>query len=105
MEGLPTFEEFCKNREKYVGREDEDFGLIDRGSLHLKNVVQRHEYEIEGVRCKNLEQVEKRAREMGIPIRELDYRAMIIPQTGLKCDILVKFAPKSEFARREDWGK
>lgn len=102
--GAPTFEEFKRNREKYLGRPDDHFGYIDRGAKEIGKYVQRHIYEIEGYRCKSLEEVERIAASQGIPLQELDYRPEIIPQSGLKCDILVKFIPKWLRDKRAGWG-
>lgn len=100
---LPTFEEFKRNRERYLGRDDDALASADSGSKVL-NQVQRHVYEIEGYRCRTLEEVERIANAQGIPMRQLDYRACIIPQSGHKCDILVKFVPKHTRERRASWG-
>jgi hypothetical protein len=101
--GAPSFEEFCRNRDQYLGTEDEDFAAVDAGSSTLKRQVKKHIYEIEGYRCKTLEEVERVARNQGIPIRDLDYRPELIPTGGGKCDIVVKFVPKHEREKRNAW--
>lgn len=103
VEHFPTFEEFKRNRHKYLGRDDDNLASVDRGSLVLKQ-VRKHIYEIEGYRCKSLEEVERVAASQGIPMRELDYRPCIIPQSGHRCDILVKFVPKHVREKRNAWG-
>ncbi len=99
--GAPTFEEFSRNREKWVGREDDKFSNVDRGSQILGKVAKKHVYEIEGFRCKTLEEVERVARQQGIPIKDLEYRAQLIPLGGGTADILIKFMSKTEFNSRE----
>lgn len=99
-----TFDEYCRNRDKYLGKEDEQLGYIDAGSQNLKKRVQKQIYEIEGYRCKTLEEVERVARDRGIPLRELDYRPHVVPQSGGKCDILVRFLPKHTRDKRNAWG-
>lgn len=101
--GAPTFEEFCRNPEKWRGREDDSLASADVGSQTLKGMVKKHIYEIEGYRCKSLEEVERVARNQGIPIRELDYRPELIPIGAGKCDILVKFVSKQEREKRATW--
>jgi hypothetical protein len=103
LDCAPSFEEFKRNREKYLGRDDEDFGIIDKGSQSIKRTVHRHIYEIEGYRVKTLEEVERIAINQGIPIRELDYRPQVVPLGGGKCDILVKFLPQKERTKRALW--
>lgn len=102
--GLPSFEEFKRNRNKWIKQEDEDFGLVDQGPQSIKRCVQKHIYEIEGYRCKSLEEVERVAASQGIPIHELDYRPQLIPMGAGKCDVLVKFVPKHTRMKREAWG-
>lgn len=99
-----SINDFARNREKYLGKEDEALGWVDKGSQILGRHVQRHVYEIEGFRCKSLEEVERVAKNQGIPLKALDYKPEIIPQGGGKCDILVKFVPKHIRERRAAWG-
>lgn len=102
--GAPTFEEFKRNRSKYLGKKDDTFGIIDHGSRNLRRAVNKHIYEIEGYQCKTLEEVERVAKEqLGLDINDLDYRPDIIPQGGGRCDIKVKFISKAERARRAEW--
>jgi hypothetical protein len=90
--GAPSFDDFKKNREKWLGRDDEALGLADKGSGWA--FVKKHIYEIEGYRCKTLEEVEHVALCQGIPLRELDYRPQMLPRGCGKWDILVKFVPR-----------
>lgn len=101
--GLPTFDDFVKNQDKYLGREDEALEQVDRGSKNLEKHVQRHIYEIEGYRCKSLEEVERVAKAQGISLSELDYRPQVMPVGAGKCDLLVKFVSKSERDKRNAW--
>ena len=78
--GFPSFDEFSRNVEKYMGRDDDRLAEVDRGHTDgLKKVVKRQIYEIEGFRCKTLEEVERIAKDRGIPLKELDYRPQLIP--------------------------
>lgn len=100
--GAPTFEEFRRSPERFLGRQDQILSSADKGSKFLNN-VQRHIYEIEGYRCKTIEEVERVAASQGIPLRELDYRPELIPQGGGRADILVKFVSKTTRDARADW--
>lgn len=99
---IPSLEEFSKNPDKYRANQEQKFIEVDEGSQNLKN-VQRHIYEIEGFRCKNLEEVQKVAKNQGIPFTELDYKPEIMPMGGGKCDILVRFVPKWRRQQRVGW--
>lgn len=98
--GAPTFEEFKRNREKWLGRDDETLASAEKGSQTLREVVNRYIYEVEGYRCKSLEEVERVAASQGIPLKELDYRPQVIPQGGGKWECVIKFVSKNERARR-----
>lgn len=104
--GIPTFEEFSRDPEKWLGKSTEVFDTAEIGFLgrERKN-VRRHKFEIEGYRCATLEEVEKVALSQGIPLRELDYRPQMIPLGGGKCDILVKFVSKEDREKREARGE
>jgi len=103
-EKLPfSFEEFVKNRDKYIGRDDEAFGWIDKGSTQLGRYVRNQIYEIEGYRCDSLERVDEIASRMGYTRKELECRPEIIPLSGHKCDILCRFFSKETIKKREAW--
>lgn len=101
--GMPTFEEFKKNREKYLAPYDDVMRQVDRGSTHLSKITKKYFYEFEGCRCRSLEEVERIARDHGVSLQELGYTAEIMPIGGGKCDILVKFISKAERERRDRW--
>lgn len=101
--GMPTFDEFVKNPDLLNGREDERLQEVERGSVNLNRVVKRYIYEIEGYRCRSLEEVERIARSMGLNLREMDYQPQMETNTGGKFDIKVKFVSKSERKKRENW--
>lgn len=102
--GMPTFDEFSKNREKYMGRDDDRLMEVERGSQSMRRNVSRHIYEIEGYRCRSLEEVERIAKEMGINLRELDYRPQVQQASAGKVDLLVRFVSKATREKRKNWG-
>jgi len=100
--GMPTFEEFAANREKYMGRDDDRLTEVDRGSRSLQR-VKRHIYEIEGYRCKSIEEVERVALNMGIKLQELDYRPEVTQAGAGQFDVIVRFVSKSTRDKRNKW--
>ena len=102
--GMPTFDQFYRDPSILLGRDDEILASADAGSRNLDRHVQRHMYEIEGYRCKTLEEVERVALSQGINIRELDYRPQVMPTGAGKCDILVRFVSKEQREKRKLWG-
>lgn len=101
--GAPTFEQFKKNRERYIGRDDATLAIVDKGSNNLSGMLEKYVYEIEGFRCKNLEEVERIAGDYGINLRDLDYRPELIPQGGGKAKMLIKFVSKEDREKRALW--
>lgn len=101
--GAPTFEQFKKNREKYLGKDDSTLAIVDKGSNNLSGILEKYVYEIEGFRCKNLEEVERIAGDYGINLRDLDYRPELIPQGGGKAKMLIKFVSKADREKRSLW--
>lgn len=101
--GMPTLQEFAKNRTKWVGRDDEILESASAGGEDIKKKYRRHIYEIEGFKCRTLEEVERVASSQGIPLRSLDYRAILVPTGAGKEDVLVRFVSKDERNRRGNW--
>lgn len=99
--GAPTWDEFKRNYSRWQITEDEALAQVDKGSQWLHARVSKYRFEIEGYRCKTLEEVERIANSQGIPIQDLDYRPEMIPQGCGKAEILVKFVSKSEREKRE----
>lgn len=102
--GMPTFAEFARDPEKYLGRPDEVLALADEGCSILRKgkALRRHQYEIEGYKCKTIEEVQKVAAQQGIPLETLDYRPQVLPQGCGKFDILVRFVPKDQIEERQN---
>jgi len=101
--GAPTFEEFSRCPEKYLGRDDDALSSVDNVDSCLKNRMKKVRFEIEGFRCRTIEEVERVALANGIPVRELDYTGHLIPQGGGEFDVLIKFISKAERERRSNW--
>ena len=98
---IPTFEEYKANRDRFLGRDDDALAQIDAGSQALKKVVTKYIYEIEGYRCRSLEEVERVAISQGIPLHALDYRPVMLPGVGQKGEVLVKIISKLERDQRD----
>jgi hypothetical protein len=103
--GAPTFEEFAKNPNKWLPRDEEVFDSIDNGPTDssLRQYIDKFVYEIEGYQCHSIEEAYRVAKEQGIPLKSLDYRVQILPETSYKGKFLVKIAPKQEFEKRRKW--
>lgn len=101
--GMPTFEEFVRNKEKYLGRYDEELEGIERGDHNLQC---KQRYFMHGVELDSLEQAERIAREEGLSIHR-DY--VVKPQVRHAPDLRrgyyleVTFMPKAEAERRARW--
>lgn len=98
--GIPSFDEYCRNREKFVGKDDDVLSSVDQGGVLLKNRTKKIKYQIAGHRCDTLEEIERIAKNEGIAIKDLQYAAFIQPENGFDCEILVKFMSKEEYEER-----
>lgn len=61
--GMPTLAEFVRNKEKFMGREDDEIAAIDRGDPLLGC---RQRYYVEHYRVESLEQAQRIASDMGL---------------------------------------
>lgn len=101
--GFPRFDQWKAKREKLLGASDEILSRADKGSELLAGQIKRHVYEIEGYRCRSLEEVERVAKSQGIDLKKLDYRPQLCQAGAGKYDIVVKFVSKSDREKRDDW--
>src|SRR5215831_6893846 len=80
--GAPTFEEFARNREKWLRIESLLFDKVDEGGHTLRHLMKTMTFEIFGHKCKNLEEVQKIANSEGYQIDHLDAKPNFIPEPG-----------------------
>jgi hypothetical protein len=67
--GCPTFQQFAANPDRYRARADEIFESADKGSVLLKNSIERHIYYFEHYRVEKLEHVERIISDEGLDPR------------------------------------
>lgn len=105
--GAPTFEQFKANRDKWLGRWDDKFAEVDRGSRMpgLGRMIKKYKYQVEHYTCDSLEECEKVALSLGIDLQsnEYKYETVLVPQGGGTCDAVIKFISTDERKRRESW--
>jgi hypothetical protein len=98
--GVPTFEEFVKNKRKWMGSKEDMLEAIDRGDPMLKL---KHKYFVENYRVDCLEQAERIALDMGFDLYEdfiLD--PQVVPDIeGMITE--VRFRSKSALEKRSHW--
>lgn len=92
--GMPTFEQFARDPDKYFGRKDSMFDIVDKGSTNLNKHVRKHRYKFKQWKAKSLEEIEVIAKDHGFDIDQLEFTAKIVNTQGDKCDILVEFFEK-----------
>lgn len=100
--GMPTFEEFRKNKEKWMGRADEEIAAIDKGDPMLKC---KQRYFIESYRVDSLEQAERIAIDMGYDLfRDFVICPQLRPDETLRGFYNeVTFRVKDDLKKRESW--
>lgn len=103
--GFPTFDEYKKTHENWLGRDDDKLASGDKGGEIVNRFARKFIHEIEGYRTSKIEEVERIAKDHGIPIRELEYKPEFLPLGAGKADVLVKWMSKADRLRREANGK
>lgn len=67
--GVPTFDEFRRNKEKWLGRYDDEVAAIDRGDHNLGCPQRYYLWDgAEEYRVESLEQAERIAGDMGLSL-------------------------------------
>lgn len=99
--GFPSFQEFCKNPDKYRKKKDEAFNAVDQAGSTIKPLITKQTYEIFGYKCDNLEKVEKIASDHGYSIDQLAFRPYLKPVPGgsgsqPKCEVHTIFEPQQK---------
>lgn len=101
--GIPTCEEYLKNskhyREKFFGRDDDEFASIDAGLKLIKQFVRTQKYFVEGYECASLEEADRTAANMGFKLTQLVPKPELIPNGGGKADLHVYFISKERADR------
>lgn len=95
--GMPTFEEFRKDPEKYKGRHDELLALADASTTvkDLRDKLETQTYKCLGYDCgKSLEKVERIAKEEGYRIDQMDMVPRIYQESNGKIKIVTEFVLK-----------
>lgn len=99
--GMPTLDEFTRNKEKWMGRDDDEIAAIDRGDPVLGC---RQRYYIENYRVESLEQAERIARDMGLNLfHDFVVHPQLRPDHGAGFYNEVTFRPKRDLQKRENW--
>lgn len=98
--GVPTFEQFRKNPDKYraVLSEQEQLGIIDNGGQNLKRYTKERVFKVLGQEFKSLERAESFCKNHGIPIK--DWKVVTNNMGGQFGKETVIIMPPDEFDRR-----
>lgn len=89
--GLPTFDEFCKNPDKYRIRDDDTLICVEDGVNVLRRDVRKQIYHILGYKVDTLEKVEQVAKDHGWNMSQMDIKPNLERVTAGKYDIHVHF--------------
>lgn len=92
--GLPTFEDFAKNPDKWREAKDELFRSADGSIIAARQGLRKQTYEFEGYRANSLEEVERMCEQEGVAINSLEMRPHVIPVSAGVFDLLVHFRRK-----------
>lgn len=97
--GMPTFDEFRKDPDKYRISRDDLLARADNSSTSdLRKFIRKQVYIWDNKHVvDSLEQLERICKEEGFEQHDLDMRPQIIPCSGVdkgKCDVAIVFVPK-----------
>jgi len=107
--GFPTFDQYKSNPAKYhaliKGSESGALDSVSNGSslAGLRKSTKDVVYKILQYETRKLEEVERIARENGIDLRKLKFKAIIQNMGGQNGQIVVRFMSQDEYERREQW--
>jgi len=87
----PTFEEFMKNRDYYLGKDDSKLGMIDYSTTLLRPFLRKQYYAFENYTCQSLVECERIAASEGYDLKKCKFEPQVIPLEGQRVDILVRF--------------
>ncbi len=105
--GLPTFEEFCRNKDRWKKRRDHAFIQVDNGpNGSIKTCIKKTRYYVEsdGTRYEadSIEAAEKILASEGLDMASngMEWRSELIPLTSHTAEVHVTFRRKCLIARR-----
>jgi hypothetical protein len=98
--GMPTFEEFLANPEKWRKREEGEFEAMDKGSVtgmnkHIRST--KVEFELPNghvVTLSSMEKAQSVAKEEGIALLELEAQPRFDNWDSMGCDLVIRFRRK-----------
>lgn len=96
--GAPTFEQFAKDPEKYLGRDDDLLLTASEGAHGLKqsNLVGKHYYKIFGYSAKTEEHVWRIMKDEGYTPRDFEIKPELVKTLAGQYDIHVDFVLKNK---------
>lgn len=96
--GAPTFEEFKRNRKKYIRSKEHAFEVVDQSTnvLGVRQLIERQKYFFiagngKKYPCKSLEEVWNVAQAEGVDTSKIEYEPHTIPMGNGRCEMHVFF--------------
>lgn len=99
--GMPTFDEFVRNKKRYMGSKEDILESIDRGDPVLQC---KQRYFVEHYEVKSLEQAQKLAEEMGFNLyKDFVLNPQLDRDNSGKIFSKVQFRSKRDLEKRMAW--
>lgn len=96
--GAPTFEEFARDKDKYLGREDDILKTAFEGAHILKksNLVRKHIYKIFGYTAKSEDHVWQIMKNEGYSPLDFEIKPELTKAGNGQYDVIVDFTLKNK---------
>ncbi len=107
--GFPSAQQFISNPEKYIelfrGKETNVFDIVSNGSTNagIRAATKSIKYTFRQYKSTRLEEIERIAKDSGVNLRQMQFKAVINNEGGQNGEIVVRFMENEEFERRSKW--
>ena len=91
--GFPTFEEYCKNPEKWKANTNK-LNVLDKGPTQTRKIINKITYDFEGYKTEKTEYLENILRDEGLTESDIEFYPELVNAGGQRGDIIVRVKRK-----------
>lgn len=100
--GFPSFDEFCKNPDKYRVRSDQVLATTDACDSILKRDIKKQYFMINGHKVETLEKVQQIANDLGWDLSKMKMEPELQKTTAGKYEVHMKFVMRGIITGEEN---